>query len=58
MRFGVMVYNENEWRDNAEDRWAICLPHSCDEWYIGDANDARDMTIELEQAIKEIEEVK
>ena len=32
--------------------WQIQLPHSCDEWVIGNADDARSLIKEIEDAIQ------
>lgn len=49
-RIGVMVGDPDY-----EKETLIFLPHSCDSWVIGTADDARRMIVELEAAIVEYE---
>lgn len=46
-------FTGEDWEDDIKE--AIMLPHSCDQWVIGDADDARQMIKDLEVLIVELE---
>ena len=57
IEIGTCYYDarENDGYDKSyrfREKTVIQLPHSCDEWIIGGIEEARQMIIDLEEAIK------
>lgn len=42
-------------RDDRQEYPGVYLPHSCDEWVVGGAENIKQMIIDLQEALKELE---
>ena len=51
MYVGGIYYTKSKYQSNGE----FYLPHSCDEWVIGDLEDAKDFVKSLSELIEKVE---